>query len=281
MAQPELEEFRRRIRALQEHPVLSPHLGDEEVHLGALSLEDVGELLREEPGRYFLMAAARLNRTSLKEAMRGPEAQVVSPRLRRAFAVRSRLPVRERWDRITSSAVTLRGADLRRMTRGAIEELFRDRLEEEGIPLYMAPPIRRVPGLLITQRKPDGVYPDPKEGTAPRVYLEVKNVRRVSDDIQKRLYELAEAALEMKVIYGNLRLVGLGMTTTQDVAGNPELRARVREQTSASLPIVVGLFLCPKDEAERYREGAEAFIDRLFFQEEIEECLEFLRRVVE
>lgn len=281
MAQPELEEFRRRIRALREHPLLSRHLRDDDIHLGALSLEEVAEVLRDEAGRYFLMAAARLSRTSLKEAMQEPEAQVVAPRSRRAFAVRARLPVWERFDRIAASAVTLRGGDLRRMTRGAIEELFRDRLEEEGIPLHMAPPIRRVPGLLIPHRKPDGIFPDPKEGAPPKVYLEVKNVRRVSDDIQKRLYELAEAALEMKVIYGDLQLVGLEMTTTEGVAGNPELRARMRRQTSASLPMVVGLFLCPKDEAERYREGAEAFIDRLFFQEEIEECLEFLRRVVE
>ena len=34
--------------------------------------------------------------------------------------------------------------------------------------------------------------------------------------------------------------------------------------------------LCPKVEAERYREGAEAFVDRVFFQEEIDECLSFL-----
>jgi len=35
--------------------------------------------------------------------------------------------------------------------------------------------------------------------------------------------------------------------------------------------------LCSKVEAERYRDGAEAFVDRVFFEEEIEECLEFLR----
>lgn len=44
-------------------------------------------------------------------------------------------------------------------------------------------------------------------------------------------------------------------------------------------PAVVALFLCPKAEAEKYRAGAEAFIDRLFFQEEIEECLAYLREV--
>ena len=43
--------------------------------------------------------------------------------------------------------------------------------------------------------------------------------------------------------------------------------------------MVVALFLCPRAEAERYRAGAEAFIDRLFFQEEIDECLAYLREV--
>lgn len=41
----------------------------------------------------------------------------------------------------------------------------------------------------------------------------------------------------------------------------------------------MALFLCPRAEAEKYRAGAEAFIDRLFFQEEIEECLAYLREV--
>jgi hypothetical protein len=40
---------------------------------------------------------------------------------------------------------------------------------------------------------------------------------------------------------------------------------------------VVALLLCPRAEAERYRAGAETFIDRVFFQEELEECLAFLR----
>lgn len=43
---------------------------------------------------------------------------------------------------------------------------------------------------------------------------------------------------------------------------------------------MIVLMLCSRVEAERYREGAEAFIDRLFFQEEIEECLAFLRKAV-
>ncbi|MBI5544349.1 MAG: hypothetical protein HY901_10695 [Deltaproteobacteria bacterium] len=38
--------------------------------------------------------------------------------------------------------------------------------------------------------------------------------------------------------------------------------------------------LCSKLEAEKYREGAEAFVDRVFFQEEIEECLAFLKESI-
>jgi hypothetical protein len=68
----------------------------------------------------------------------------------------------------------------------------------------MSPPVRQVPGILIGKRKPDGVYPDPAGFAAPRVYLEIKNVRRPADDIQKRLYEVAEASIEMKFLYGAL-----------------------------------------------------------------------------
>jgi hypothetical protein len=38
--------------------------------------------------------------------------------------------------------------------------------------------------------------------------------------------------------------------------------------------------LCPRVDAEKYREGAEAFVDRVFFQEEIDECLRFLKAAV-
>jgi len=40
------------------------------------------------------------------------------------------------------------------------------------------------------------------------------------------------------------------------------------------------LLLCARREAERYREGAEAFVDRVFFQEEIDACLEFIKDVI-
>jgi hypothetical protein len=146
----------------------------------------------------------------------------------------------------------------------------------------MSPPVRQVPGVLIGKRKPDGVYPDPATHAAPRVYLEIKNVRRVADDIQKRLYEIAEASLEMKFLYGALRLEGLGLQSTRDVLENPSpLRRRLREQIVSARPTVVVLMLCPRSEAERYREGAEAFVDHVFFQEEIDACLACLKVAIE
>jgi hypothetical protein len=89
-----------------------------------------------------------------------------------------------------------------------------------------------------------------------------------------------EASLEMKLLYGNLNLQGLKLPSTSIVLEqSDEIRAALRKQIVTARPAVVALFLCPKIEAERYRAGAETFIDRLFFQEEIEECLAFLRSV--
>jgi hypothetical protein len=59
------------------------------------------------------------------------------------------------------------------------------------------------------------------------------------------------------------------------------LRARLREQIRSSLPTVVVLFLCSAAEAAKYRQGAEAFVDRVFFQEEIDACLAFLKASIE
>ena len=175
----------------------------------------------------------------------------------------------------------MRQADIGRRSTGGIEQLFRERLKAEGIPIFMSPPVRQVPGILITKRKPDGVFPDPATDQAPLVYLEIKNVKRVSDDIQKRLYEVAEAALEMKFLYGDLSITGMNMKSTNEVqASAPRLRQELRKQILGVMPVVVVLMLCPRAEAEKYRAGAEAFVDRVFFQEEIEECLEFLRRAV-
>lgn len=279
---PLLDEFRREIDGLRNDLRLKKIIRKGDVHFQKLTRQEVAELLKSETAYYFLIAAAGLNRTTLKKAIAHEEAQIVTPGERRAFVVKSHLPVRRQFAEVASSAVSLRRADLERKSRGAIEQLFRERLLDEGIPLLMSPPVRQVPGILIGRRKPDGVFPDPLSHAPPAIYLEIKNVRRVADDIQKRLYEVAEAALEMKFLYGDLRIDGLGLTTTDNVLADPgPFRARLREQILKAQPVVVVLMLCARGEAERYREGAEAFVDRVFFQEEIDECLAFIKRVIE
>lgn len=277
---PELDDFRKRVTALAQHPTLGRHVSGDDLRLAALTLAEVDELVHDDAVYYFLIAAAGLNRTSLKRAAQEPDALIVSPKLRKAFAIKKRLPTTASFQATAETSVALREADLGRKRRGDVERLFRERLEEEGIPLLMSPPVRQVPGLLIGRRKPDGVYPDPASGQPPKLYLEVKSIRRVADDIQKRLYEIAEASLEMKAIYGDLKLEGLNVSSTFEVEANPELRRRLRVQVTRSKPVVVALFICPRAEAERYREGAEAFIDRVFFQEEIPACLAFLKQCI-
>jgi hypothetical protein len=276
-SEPRLQEFRRQLEELVARGPVKRVASRGTVRLADLTLDEVTSVIREDVGYYFLLAAANLNRTSLKAVMRAEASQIVTPRKRRAFAIHSQLPVQTSLPGVIERAVALRAADLGRASRGSVEALFRQRLEDEGIPVLMSPPLRRVPGILVSGRKPDGVYPDPATHAPPRVYLEIKNIRRVSDDIQKRLYELAEASFEMKYLYGDLRVDGLSLVSTEDVAGSAELRAGLRAAMTATKPVVVGLFLCARDEGERYRAGAEAFVDRLFFQEEIEECLQFLR----
>ncbi len=282
MELPELEEFRRQLTLLRQSLALTSVVRpDGRYALSSLSLPQVADLLRDVScGYYFLLAAAQLNRTSLRKAAGSTEAQLVPARQRRAFAVKIRLPVSSDFDSIAINATALRQSDLQRKARGATEGFFRDRLVEEQVPLLMSPPRRVVPGVVIAGRKPDGVWPDPATGVPPVLYVEVKRIQRVADDIQKRLYELAEASLEMKMIYGTGTVSGLGVESTLtldrgDVAG------RLRAQFVGVLPVVVGLFLCPRDDAERYRSGAEALIDRIFFEEEIEECIEFIREVIE
>lgn len=278
---PLVDDFERSIEDLRSNPILLPHVKRGEVHLGSLTLDAVAQLMKVEAGYYFLIAAAGLNRTSLKKASAGEEAKIVTAAKRRAFAIKERLPVRKSFADIASSAVALRRGDLNRKSRGGIEALFRERLVEEGIGVLMSPPIRQVPGILIGRRKPDGVYPDPAVGSPPVLYFEIKNVRRVADDIQKRLYEIAEAAIEMKFLYGALRIDGLSLQTTTEVLAAPHpFREKLRGQIVGALPVVVVLMLCSRLEAERYRDGAQAFVDRVFFQEEIEECLSFLRDTI-
>lgn len=278
---PLLDDFQRAIEELRSHPLVAPVLKRGEVNLGALTVDAIVSLMKIEAGYYFLIAAAGLTRTTLKKAAASEEAKINAPPKRKAFAVKQRLPVRKPFADIASSAVALRRGDLDRKSRGGIEPLFRERLKEEGIGVLMSPPVRQVPGILIGKRKPDGVYPDPSSGDPPIIYLEIKNVRRVADDIQKRLYEVAEASLEMKFLYGALRLEGLSLKSTKDVLAAPdEIRQRLRDQITLALPVVVVLMLCSRVEAERYRSGAQAFVDRVFFQEEIEDCLTFLRETL-
>lgn len=280
---PALEEFRRQIEALRKHPLLVPLMRKGEMELGKLTTEQIATLLSAQGAPYyFLLAAAHLSRTTLKAAAEEPEVAIVAKPLRKARAVKNRLPVRGAFADVANAAVTLRAGDLRRKSSGGIEGLFRERLAAEGIGVLMSPPLRSIPGILIGRRKPDGVYPDPATGAAPQLYLEIKNVRRPADDIQKRLYEIAEASLEMKFLYGDLQLEGLGLKTTREVLeATSSFRQKLRERITATSPVVVVLLLCKRAEAEKYREGAEAFVDRVFFQEEIEECLAFLRSVVE
>lgn len=277
---PEIQDFENRIRELVTHHILKKHLIKDEIHLSKLTLEEVYELSRTEESRYLLLAAGRLNRTSLKEGTKSASAQIVTKNLREAYALKEHLPVRESFRSLAERAVALRTVDLARKHHGTVEALLRERLKAENIPILMSPPIRQVPGLLVERRKPDGVYPDPASGRAPKVYLEVKNVRRVADDIQKRLYEIAEASLEMKAIYGDLHLQGLDLQTTTEVHSHPQHRAVLRNQILSATPVVVAFLICPLAKAERYRDGAETFIDKVFFQEEMEQCLAFLRDTV-
>ncbi len=158
---PELDDFRRRIEELASHKLLGRLVKRGEVHFQQLSVDDVAALMRERDkvAYYFLIAAAELNRTTLKKAAEDEEAKLVALPQRRAFAVKNRLPLRRAFADVASSAIALRAGDLGRKSRGAIESLFRDRLKAEGILQLMSPPVRQVPGILIGKRKPDGDLP--------------------------------------------------------------------------------------------------------------------------
>ena len=82
----------------------------------------------------------------------------------------------------------------------------------------------------------------------------------------------------MKTLYGKLALRGLNLKRTEGVLENARLRRSIRKQITRSLPLVVAILICSKTQAKAYRAGAEAFIDRVFFEEEIEECIRFLKR---
>ena len=279
-SQREHDDFVRRLAALRSDAVFRSRLKRGVLDLSSLTEKEIDAICRraDDAAFYFLMAAARLSRARLRVAQDDPTVKIASKALRKAFALKANLPPSCAFDAVSEAAASMRLGDLSRKSSGDVERVLRERLLEERIPIAMSPPIRGVPGILtLARRKPDGVFPDPATGLAPRVYLEIKKLNRVSDDIQKRLYEIAEVSIEMKLLYGKLRLEGLNLATTADVLGNANLRAKIRAQIVTSMPVVVAVLICPAAEAVRYRAGAEAFVDRVFFQEEIDECLAFLK----
>ena len=280
MTKRDRERFETATHSLRTHASIRPHLRGDRLAIGSLSTAEVHALLDvpEDVGYYFLLAAAELSRARLKQKMRDADVQIVERRLRRAHAIRLELPGQVSFSGNARAAATLRTRDFSRRQAGGTEQLFRERLAAEKIPIAMSPPLRQIPGLLVQRRKPDGVFPDPATRLPPRIYLEIKKVRRVSDDIQKRLYEIAEASLEMKLLYGGLKLDGFRVSSLDEtLRQGTKIGSAIREQILEASPTVVAVLLCPREEAEKYRSGGEVFIDRIFFQEEIEECIAFLR----
>lgn len=276
--QPELRALEEELLALRGHPVLAGCIGKNgEIEFGVLSLKQIAMLLAQPTAAVFLMAAADLNRTALRAGLDDPDAQLVAPQLRRAFVVKAKLPPIADFATVVQLAIQRSSATLARSANAATETLFRERLEFEGIPIRMRG--GWTSGVLIERRKPDGVYPDPDTGLAPKLYLEVKKINRVRDDIQKRLYEIVQVSLEVKLLYGDLELKGLDLSELLTESELPAARKAFRDQVTASKPVVAALLICRAEEleiAKRYRAGAEAFIDRVFFPDEIDECIGFL-----
>ena len=279
--QPEIRALEAQLASARDHPLLAP-LGDPAgtVDFASVSLDDIAAMLGDPTLSLLLLAAADLNRTALRAATEQPDALIVARPLRRAYAVRLKLPEAGDFATLVELALQRRTSTLGRNASAATETLFRDRLAFEGSPIRMQG--AHTAGILSERRKPDGVYPDPQTGRAPELYLEIKKVNRVRDDIQKRLYEIAEVSLEVKFLYGNLRLSGLGRATLLDDESRPQAREALRAQILGVQPVVVALLICRPEELEiarRYRPRIEAFIDRLFFADEIEQCLSFLAEV--
>lgn len=278
---PELRALERELLALRSHPILGPHVArGGRIDFSSLALQEIAELLGQQTAALLLMAAADLNRTALRSGTEQPDAQIVASPLRRAFVVKSKLPAVADLSTLVELALQRRAATLGRNANAATETLFKERVEFEGLPIRMGG--AWTSGILIDRRKPDGVYPDPATGLAPELYLEIKKVNRVRDDIQKRLYEIAEVSLEVKFLYGNLQLQGLDHPTLLDDDARDIARTTMRQQILTATPAVVALLICRTEELEiarRYRPGAEAFIDRVFFADEIDECLAYLASI--
>jgi len=90
---PEFDDFKTELRKLKTRKPLKPLLRRGDIQLRRLALTDVAALMLEDAARYFLLAAANLNRTQLKKATSDPEAVLVEKKLRQAYAVRERLPL--------------------------------------------------------------------------------------------------------------------------------------------------------------------------------------------
>jgi len=279
------EDFREELQALEQHPVLARHLSGGEVDFSSMTVSEVAELAGKQNsvGYYFLIGAANLDRTQVKTGRQAVPPEVLSKH-RMAHFLKDKLPAKESFSSVVARAAASRAITLRRAQSGGVEQMVRALFGQEGVDVVMSGDgyTVKIPGLLIKDRKPDGVYPDPREGRAPLIYLEVKNVKRVGDDIQKRLYEIAQASLEMKILYGNLELKGFG-ASLGDAAQHADLyRAELRKAITASRPVVVGLLLCSRAPAEQYRPRIEAFVDRVFFaNDEMDECISFLRATIE
>lgn len=280
-----VETFRREIEGFRQHPLIQPHLNDDIIDLKALSLDAIATIAKNRSttaGYYFLLGATTLNRTTIKTQRKSAsEAGVPKQHLLAHVLKASFIPMK--FSSVVERAVSDRSRTLTRASSGRFEELFRDLLNSEGVGVVMSTKgnVVTVPGLLVKRRKPDGAYPDPRTGAAPQIYLEVKNVKRVSDDIQKRLYEIAQVSLEMKSLYGSLDLKGMNATPSDVMRDTSTYRAQMRQAITATLPVVVGLLMCSKKEAEPYREGIEAFVDRIFFApDETLACIEFLKETI-
>ena len=89
---PEFDQFKAELRSLRRHPLLKKLVKRDQVHLGELAIEDVDALMRHEAAKYFLFAAAGLNRTTLKRAATDPETAIVEKKLRHAYAIKRRCP---------------------------------------------------------------------------------------------------------------------------------------------------------------------------------------------
>ena len=266
------------LAGLRRRPELLAHIDARgRIDFSGLTLTDIGSLLEEPTAALLLMAAADLNRTALRSGIEQSDAQLVARKLRRAYVVQSKLPPTADFDALVALALQRRAGTLERNANAATETLFRDRLAFEGLPIRMRGGYTS--GLLVSRRKPDGVYPDPATGAAPQLYLEIKKINRPRDDIQKRLYEIAEVSLEVKFLYGDLRLQGLALRELLGDDARSGAQEELRRQILAASPVVVAMLLCELEHVDylrRYRPGIEAFIDRVFFSDEIEECLGFL-----